>query len=150
MLPEQAGYCSSCGARVVRERFTMRILWDEVVEKFLGWDTTFLTTFRELFRRPEVVLNAYVLQGLRKRYMNPFGFYAIGVAIMVFIITVFQEDYIVMMEQTIITERNPIEGIDKAAFQRKMNAWMAKYLNFVSFLFLPIYSFLSWVLFRKK
>ena len=83
-LTENQKYCSECGAKVVTERITFRSLFHILIQNVFGWDNRYFFTIRNLIVRPQVVLNDY-LSGTRKKYVNPFTFFAIGVGILLII-----------------------------------------------------------------
>jgi len=92
-LAEQANYCNHCGARVVNERLTLKKLWESLVSDVFGWDNKYFLTLRHLLVHPEKPLGTYVA-GVRKRYVNPFTFFAIGAAVAVLIYNQFTEEYL--------------------------------------------------------
>ena len=73
-------YCSNCGAKVIRNRLTIKNLWYDVTERFFNVDNTFLKTFLHLFSKPEVVVDSYV-KGVRKRYLNPIAYFTIALTL---------------------------------------------------------------------
>ena len=64
-LHYDVNYCSICGARVIRNRLTIRNLFGHFSEQFLNWDNKFLKTFIYLFKKPEDVIGSYI-SGTRK------------------------------------------------------------------------------------
>jgi uncharacterized membrane protein YvbJ len=72
-LIEETNFCTACGAKVIRNRLTIKNLLEHAVEEFLSIDNKFLITITHLFTRPEVVIDGYI-NGLRKKYMNPISF----------------------------------------------------------------------------
>ena len=59
-LGETEDYCSACGAKVIRNRLTIRNLWGDFTEQFLNYDNKLLKTFVQLFRNPEDVIGSYI------------------------------------------------------------------------------------------
>ena len=66
-------YCPSCGAKVIRNRLTIKALFAHFSEQFLNYDNKFLKTFRQLTTKPETVTDCYI-HGTRKRYVNVISF----------------------------------------------------------------------------
>ena len=71
-------YCSNCGAKVIRNRITLKNLWYDFTERFFNLDNTFLLTFKHLFTKPDAVIVGYI-NGVRKKYMNPISYFTIAV-----------------------------------------------------------------------
>ena len=67
-LQENDDYCNSCGAKVIRNRLTLKNLFEHFGEEFLNYDNKFLRTFIRLFRKPEDVIGSYI-NGTRKKYV---------------------------------------------------------------------------------
>lgn len=72
-LPIACSYCPDCGAKVIRNRLTLKNLWSDVTERFFNLDNTILKTFLHLCTTPDVVIQGYI-SGVRKKYMNPIGY----------------------------------------------------------------------------
>tara|TARA_R110000868_G_scaffold21640_7_gene89771 strand:+ start:60421 stop:61221 length:801 start_codon:yes stop_codon:yes gene_type:complete len=79
-LPLRTDYshCPACGAKIIRNRLTIKNLWFDFTERFFNIDNTFFLTFKHLFIKPEVVIVGYI-KGVRKRYMNPISYFTIAV-----------------------------------------------------------------------
>ncbi len=73
-------YCKQCGAKVIRNRITLRNLIESFSEQFLNYDNKFLQTFIDLFKRPEDVIGSYI-DGTRKKYVNVISYFAIAITI---------------------------------------------------------------------
>jgi len=89
-------FCPNCGAKVVLERITTKKLWKDFAVNFFGWDNKYLVTLKKLILKPEQVFNGY-FNGVRKRYVNPFAFLAIGTALAVLVFSALSDSYIQMM-----------------------------------------------------
>lgn len=53
-------YCSNCGAKWIEKRITMRNVGADFADLYLGFDTRFVRTFLDLFKKPEAVINGYI------------------------------------------------------------------------------------------
>ena len=87
-------YCPECGAKVIRNRLTLKALSAQFSEEFLSYDNKIFQTFIDLFKKPEVVIDTYV-SGTRKKYIGVAQFFAIAltfVGLQVFLMTNFFED----------------------------------------------------------
>lgn len=97
-LPDDANFCVECGAKVVRERITLKRLLVDLASNAFVWDNKYFVTVWTLYVRPGKVLRDYI-GGVRKRYVAPFPFVAIGAAISLLIFNWFAEDYLSLMEE---------------------------------------------------
>ncbi len=77
---ETYNFCPDCGAKKITKRITFKNLVIDFVDRFLNLDNSFIRTFVHLFTKPEEVVDGYI-NGLRKRYVNPFSYFAISVTI---------------------------------------------------------------------
>ncbi len=73
-------FCPDCGAKKITKRITFKNLITDFADRFLNLDNSFIRTFIHLFTKPEEVIDGYI-HGLRKRYVNPFSYFAISVTI---------------------------------------------------------------------
>ena len=73
-------FCPECGAKVIRNRLTIKNLAVDVFQRFFDIDNTFLRTFRHLFSQPDEVIDSYV-RGIRRRYLNPIGYFGIALTL---------------------------------------------------------------------
>lgn len=73
-------YCPDCGAKVIRNRLTVKNLWYDAIERYFNIDNTFLRTFVHLFSKPEVVIVGYI-DGIRKKYLNPISYLGIAITL---------------------------------------------------------------------
>lgn len=62
-------YCSSCGAKWIEKRITMRNVAGDFADLYLGFDTRFVRTFWGLFKNPERIINGYIT-GRRMTYID--------------------------------------------------------------------------------
>lgn len=67
-------YCPNCGQKRTEGRLHMRHLASEFVHNYLGTDSGFFFTIRELLVRPGHAVNAF-LEGKRKPFLKPVQFY---------------------------------------------------------------------------
>ena len=92
-ISENDKFCSECGGKIIRKQITFKTLISEEFWKAIGWDSKYLKTVRDLLIRPEIILGAY-LKGVRKRYVNPLAFFAIGMTISLITFNIFQEHFL--------------------------------------------------------
>lgn len=89
-LPVNALFCNHCGAKKIENRITFRNLTEDFNERFLNLDAGFPKTFIALFTRPEEVIGGYI-NGLRKRYLSAFSYFAISITFAGIYIFLFRE-----------------------------------------------------------
>ena len=75
-LQENDNYCPDCGAKVIRNRLTLKNLFEHFSETFLNYDNTFIQTVVNLIKQPKDVIGNYI-SGTRKKYIDPISFLAI-------------------------------------------------------------------------
>ncbi len=71
-------YCSICGAKWIEKRITMRNVFHDFSDMYLGIDTKFFRTFIDLFRRPEAVINGYIT-GRRNHHVDALRYLLVAV-----------------------------------------------------------------------
>ena len=96
-LEENALFCDNCGAKVITGRITFKLLVVELFTNVFGIDSKFFLTLKKMFFAPDEVINEY-LDGIRKRYVNPFGFLAVGAALSLIVFNYYSDDYKIMQE----------------------------------------------------
>lgn len=137
---DQSGYCNNCGAKVIRNRLTIKNLFEHFSEQFLNYDNKFLQTFITLISRPEQVIGGYI-KGTRKKNINPISFFAIGITV-------------AGMQMFIISKFFP-EGLDISTLAQKgqeefFNNWMRTVMEYQSLefmLYIPFFAIMSKIVF---
>ncbi|MFD0964071.1 DUF3667 domain-containing protein [Pseudofulvibacter geojedonensis] len=169
-------FCNKCGAKVVIEKITLRKLITEVVSNVFGFDSKYFRTLKMMVVSPKIVLSEY-LSGVRKKYVNPFAFLAIGTALSLLVFNLFPDSFIEIQssmggeqfsELRELAERDltAIEGISEKElqqlkiqqdsarfqlnFQEKWLKYFLKYFNILTFVFLLFYALLSKWTYRKS
>lgn len=156
-------FCSNCGAKVVHERLSLKNLWKNFATDFFGWDNKYLKTLWHLITKPKQILDGYI-SGVRKRYMSPFAFLAIGTAIAILAFNIFQDEYLdstrmLAESQAEMIVANASSDLDVEALetmrqeviddQLAANKSMLNYFNIYTFLMLPLYALMSFLVFGK-
>ncbi len=160
-------YCYHCGAKVIRNRITLKYLMSDLISS-LGWDNQFWPTLRDLLVKPGLVFDKY-LSGTRKRYSNPFSFFAIVTTITVMVIGFYTNEMTEILTNAkfaqtetysdSLSDNTNKENIsqpddkdvswDSQGSANKMVTFILKYYYYFSFLFLPIYTFIAFLVFGK-
>lgn len=137
-LRSDFSYCPSCGAKVVRNRLTLKNVWEDISFQVFNLDNTLFKTIKHLFTQPEEVINSYV-SGARKRYMNPISFFAIGVTLSGIMFYILRNIYDVNLTETSFAPQET-PSLD----------FVFDYQGVMSYLVMPFYALLTWVLFLDK
>ena len=161
-LTAEDQYCKKCGAKVIKEPITLKSLIEDLVV-IVGWESNFLLTLRYLCYQPQKVFQEYIF-GTRKKYSNPFSLFTIVIAVSLFVFSTYSEELIQLtfdgFQPTGISEGVTSDSErDKAYevlgyeserdFQEAFMRFQLKYYNIFAFLFLPVYSLISFLVFRK-
>jgi hypothetical protein len=171
VISDKNRFCPNCGAKVIHERISLKNIISSLFSTAFGWDNKFFFTLRSLFLRPQKVFKAHI-EGVRKRYVNPFAFFAIGAALSLLVFNHFAEDYIRMgtnFNGQIEAPNNATSPVDSSSIDSlteinteqlliqkeqleintKVQRFILKYFNLASFLLLPLYTLLSFWVFGK-
>ena len=159
-LIQDSYYCNRCGAKVVHDRITVKGILAEASHNFLGWDNKFLVTIKFLILKPRVLLLDY-FNGTRKKYLDPFTFLTIAMAINLFAFNSFDEEFISVMDDFNKAQINWMSDtlggpFADAAFKEeqlqkssKSSKFMLKYFNLFVIVLLPIYTLMAYLVYRK-
>ncbi|TYB79455.1 DUF3667 domain-containing protein [Bizionia myxarmorum] len=150
VLVETDDFCSNCGAKVIRNRLTTRNLFAHFSETFLNYDNKFLRTFIALFTKPEVVIDGYI-QGVRVKYVNVISYFAISltlVGLQLFIMNQFFKDALDFSSLNKDMSVNAKSPEDFIKMQTQIQDIVANYQSFIYILFVPITSFVTWLVFK--
>ena len=168
-IADKHAFCAHCGAKIIREPITFKRLVVDSFTNAIGWDSRFFITLRRLITQPEKVFSAYI-SGVRKKYVNPLAFFAIGMTISLLSYNIFMEEFIHYLEiyelnqtaemNSYLSENaDQFAQFDEAALAqlREQNEAAAaiqssilKYYNFYSFALLPLYAFIGFLVYWKK
>lgn len=153
-LPLRTDYsfCSNCGAKIIRNRITIRNLWYDFTERFFNVDNTFFKTFKNLFSRPDDVIAGYV-NGVRKKYLNPVSYFTIAVTLgglFVYLCNEFFPE--VLSFEFLYPDVNTLSDADKFGFelQKKINSYLFKYQSLFYIAMLPFLALISKLVFINK
>ena len=82
-------FCQNCGAKVIDQRITMGHLASEMKEGFFSIDSSKpARTFIHMFTKPDEVIGGYI-NGVRKKYINAFGYFTLALTLSSFFFFVF-------------------------------------------------------------
>ena len=165
-LSDHHKYCPQCGAQVVAKRINTKSLFNEFLYNFFGWDNSFIKTLRDMIIRPHRVVSDY-LNGVRKRYVSPFIFVAVGTGLAMLVFNALSEQYLefsntlneqqveIIKENLDIKEGSKEEKQSQKQYNNLQNPEeiqksILKYFNIVTFLLLPLYTLVSFLVFGRK
>lgn len=136
-------YCDECGAKVIRNRLTLKVIAHQINNEFFSLDNRLLRTFITLFTKPEDVIVGYI-KGTRKKYIDVIQYFAFSLTLaglQVFIMSVFFSDLMEMnlyegMKDMPGQEHNPFRDLNFEAFNN--------YQGLIYILGVPISTFSTW------
>lgn len=135
-------YCPNCGAKVIRNRITLKNLWYDVIDRYFNLDNTFIKTFVHLFSKPETVIESYI-KGIRRKYLNPISYLGIALTVSGFIAFLMtklsnQLDFDIFSLGT------------KNLAQEKILNFTLDYQSLLFVLYIPMMALASWPCFEEK
>jgi hypothetical protein len=136
-------YCDECGAKILQNRLTLKVITNQINEEFLSLDNRLLSTFITLFTKPEDVIVGYI-NGTRKKYVDVLQYFAFALSlagIQVFLMsTFFKEALDVNMYEGLENmpgqENNPFKDMDFGFF--------TNYQGLFYIIGVPISAFSTW------
>lgn len=136
-------FCANCGAKVIRNRLTLKNLWYDVTERYFNIDNNFLKTFFHLFTKPEQVIEGYVL-GVRKKYLNPISY--LGIALTLSGFTVF------LLKRNLAKIDMDVFGVGVQANEgtEAIFNFTADFQALLFVLYIPMMAIASWMTFDDK
>jgi hypothetical protein len=134
-LQAEAHYCSQCGAKVIRNRLTVKNLWAEVVTNIINVDNTVLKTFLHLCSKPEIVIGGYI-EGLRKRYFNVVSYYALALSLAGIQIFILRKFFPEALDISILIPENTPQSHTNVD-------WTYDYYSILALINIPIYALMS-------
>ncbi|MEH6536323.1 MAG: DUF3667 domain-containing protein [Psychroserpens sp.] len=150
-LKETINFCPLCGAKLIRNRLTLKNIWSEINEQFISIDNKFFKTFIHLFTKPELVINGFI-DGTRKKYINVIQYFAISltlVGIQVFLMnTFFSEDmataldFFKPLEEASKTKGNTFSTYPLGSFEE-----INRYQSIIYIITVPLYTLATWLVY---
>ena len=136
-LLQENNYCNHCGAKVIKNRLTLRNVGEEFANIFLNVDNTILKTFVHMLTKPHVVVGDYI-SGVRKRYLNVISFFTIALTLSGFQVFVIRRFYPEAMNFNIANQSMP------NAFNLD---WIFDFQSLLSLIALPLYAIIAQITF---
>ncbi len=132
-------FCPDCGAKKITKRITFKNLTQEFSDRFLNLDNSFIRTFIHLFTTPKEVIDGFI-NGLRKKYLNVFSYFAISLSIAslyTFIFKKYANDIFL----------NNIDSQDQLEVTKITSDISFEYQSLISFLTIPFLALISRLVF---
>ena len=133
-------YCPHCGAKVIKNRLTIKALFAHFSEQFLNYDNLFFKTFRHLTFKPEAVISCYI-DGTRKKYVNVISYFAIALTLSGFQMFVLNKFFPELMNMDFMSQ-NGTEN-----FQQQNMNFAQEYQSIIYMLIVPVYALMSKIVF---
>lgn len=142
-LQTDYSFCPDCGAKVIRNRLTIKNLLSDITERYFNLDNTFLRTFLHLFTKPDVVINGYV-NGTRRKYVNPISYF--GIALML-------AGFLMFFMRKVFDFEMDLDAFDQGMnpeFTKKMKDVIYDYssLSFISYI--PVFLIVGLITLNKR
>lgn len=148
-LNQSQRYCDDCGAKVIYNRLTPKVLATQINEEFISIDNLFLRTFIDLFTKPGKVITEYI-DGTRKKYLNVLQYFGVSLTlagIQVFLMTTF-------FKEALEIDPNLVKSIESMPGQENNPFFFTNFNDFVKYQSIiyiagvPISAFSSWIVYH--
>lgn len=143
-LTETDDFCRSCGAKVIRNRLTVKNLLQYFSEQFLNYDNKFLKTFLHLFTKPDKVIGSYI-DGTRKKYINPISFLAISLTLSGIYFFFFKDKFAEILSSSDLYISDGQEKLTAA-----ITNFTTEYNSLLYFVIIPALALISLIIFYNK
>ncbi len=143
-LTEISDYCYSCGGKVIKNRLTLKNLFNYFVETFFNYDNKFLQTIINLIVYPKDVVDTYV-HGTRKRYIEPLAFFAISLTLSGVYIFVVRKVFPELFEFSELYTNDA-----QKEFANKITDFTTEYISLLNFAIIPALALISRIVFYNN
>lgn len=143
-------FCPQCGQPSQVKRLSLRQLFNDIQERFLGIDNLFMRTFVDLWRRPGTVIHT-LFSGNRRKYIGAGGYLFLMLSLMILLFDIFSVDTAAFYSGTVesINESQNFSERQKNV-QEIVNGFINQNLRLINFALLPFYALLSMLFFKKS
>lgn len=147
-LKEQQNYCPECGAKVIRNRLTVKNLSVDASQQFFNYDNKFLKTFLHLFTRPEHVIGGFI-NGVRKKYVNVIQYFIISLTLaglQLYLIDTFYKDVFTKDLSLFVDMNGQFANSDSFKdMEKNMGNFTSNYQNIIYMISVPISALATWL-----
>ncbi|WP_452223798.1 DUF3667 domain-containing protein [Lacinutrix chionoecetis] len=144
IISDRVNYCNNCGAKVIRNRLTMRNLSQDFAYKYFNYDNKFLKTIKTLITSPEVVIESYI-NGTRKMYVDAISFFAIALTAAGLQLFIIQNFFPNAFDVVTLAGQSGMEDFQKANMES-----LQKYQSLYMMAYIPMYALITKVVFFNK
>jgi len=143
-LPLQNDYsfCSNCGAKIIRNRLTLKNLWFDITERYFNIDNTFFKTLWHLIIKPEIVIDGYI-SGVRKKYLNPISYLGIAITLSGFIV-------FLMKKKSHLINFDVFDMGVNTDYGQSIIDFTTDYQAILFIIYIPMMAAASWLAYEKK
>ena len=142
-----SNYCHNCGGRIIRNRLTLKNLFEHISETFFNYDNKLLRTIICLIKNPEDVIGSYV-NGVRKKYVNPISFFGLSITLTGLSIFFIKKFYIQYLDFSSFSD-----GYKNEASRKMTKNLASDSLEYSSLIYsglIPVLALISFIIFYKK
>lgn len=142
-LQTDYSFCPDCGAKVIRNRLTIKNLLSDITERYFNLDNTFLRTFLHLFTKPDIVINGYV-NGTRRKYVNPISYF--GIALML-------AGFLMFFMRKVFDFEMDLDAFDQGMnpeFTKKMTDVLYDYSSLFFISYIPVFLIVGLITLNKR
>lgn len=143
-LSEENDFCQKCGAKVIRNRLTVKNLLEYFSETYFNYDNKFFRTSINLITKPEDVIGSFI-NGVRKKYIDPVSYIAISFSLSGIYLFFFKDNLREQMDMTMANTYQGQEKLNEAIFN-----FVFDYNSILYLVIIPVLALISWILFYKK
>ncbi|MBL4663937.1 MAG: DUF3667 domain-containing protein [Flavobacteriaceae bacterium] len=129
-------FCHVCGAKVIRNKLTLKNLWNDFSEQFLNYDNRLLKTYFGIFLRPAETIGAYI-SGTRKKYVNVVSYFALAITLIGIQIFIIRKFYPEALDISVIL---PDSAVNESMTDID---WIYDYMSIFALLNIPLYGLIA-------
>jgi hypothetical protein len=169
-------FCPDCGGKVIRERLTIKTVFNEFIQNLFNVDSKFIQTLKDLVVQPEQVFKSFI-EGGRKKYYHPVSLLAIAILLSALSATLLPFDEIINSAHGVGEKGYELgykgAGGSEESFQealkdeenrqkfeesrKKMDQFQKKYNDFIlnnsgliQYIMIPFYALIAYLVFLNK
>ncbi|BAO55554.1 DUF3667 domain-containing protein [Nonlabens marinus] len=147
-------HCASCGAKWIQNRITMRQVGMDFSDMYLGLDTKFAHTFKDLFTKPGQVINGYI-NGRRGYYMDAIRYlllviFASGIYIFIVRSSGSLDEYMAEFGKQLSASGDNSADPKVLESQKRMSDFMMDYTSVLTLLTIPLLALVGRITFWGK
>ncbi|MDO5981542.1 DUF3667 domain-containing protein [Flavivirga spongiicola] len=135
-LSAESDFCHICGAKVIRNRLTIKNLFEHFSETFLNYDNKLLQTFIMLFKKPEDVIGSYI-NGTRKKYVDVISYFAIAITVSGLYLFILNNFFPKTLDYSMFAAAGQEE------FNKKSISFVQEYMSLLMMLYVPLYAVMA-------